>query len=168
MDGPAGRRGLVVQDGKGGGDAPFVVENHVCPADYGDAVEAQLEWSLRLPDPVQLVGVLGDVLDDQPAGRLLQLAMGWLVGRGKEELRVQDGLDLGLAWNGSRGLRVGGDRPKNVMDGLAIAKSGGQPGLKPMRERRRRPVHNPGTLQVRCSSVRLGRHPRQRFLSAAA
>ena len=48
----AGRRGLVVDDGQCGRPSALVVEDHICTAGDGQAVEVKLERPLGLPDPM--------------------------------------------------------------------------------------------------------------------
>ena len=123
-------RGLVVEDGQRGRCSALVVEDHVGPAGDGDALDVQLEGALGLPDAVEVGGVGGDVLDDQASGRVLQLAVGHLVGGGQEEVVVEDVLDLGGRRDRAGGPGDLGHGAQHVVDGFAVAQLGGQAGLE--------------------------------------
>lgn len=56
--------------------------------------------------------------------------MGWLVGGGKEELRVQDGVDLGLGRDGPGRLCVVATARRTWWIALPYPSSGASRGLK--------------------------------------
>jgi hypothetical protein len=85
----------------------------------------------RLPHPPQIVVVLPYIRVDELAGRLFELVVRSLAGGGQEEALVEHPAYLLAVGRVAVPHRVLGDRPQDVMHGLAIAQFGCEERLEP-------------------------------------